>query len=109
MRAAARGKLYVCTRARVAHYHAPSARPNQFKYGVMVVRNGWFVWRRRWPKPGVVDRCKWWATTTLLAVCRAGNAVCGPKRVQALTETAGRFCGMGIVLLNPPRKQLAAD
>ena len=49
IRATRIGSLYVCTRARVAHYHAPSGRPNHFRYGCMVVRNGWFVWRRRKP------------------------------------------------------------
>ena len=37
------GKLYLNTAAKLNHYHAPSGRPNQFQYGKMVVRNGWYV------------------------------------------------------------------
>src|SRR5207247_932846 len=66
IQAGKRGVIYVCTKARLAHYHAPSGRPNQFRYGIMVVRNGWFVWRRRWPNPGFVSCCKWWAITSVL-------------------------------------------
>jgi GT2 family glycosyltransferase len=109
VRAAARGKLYVCTRATVAHYHAPGARPNQFRYGAMVVRNGWFVWRRRWPEPAKSDRWKWWATTAVLTLCRAWNGLAGPGRVGALTEAAGRCWGMAAVFVAPPRGQLKED
>src|SRR5581483_1058315 len=47
LRVAQQSPLFLCIRARVAHYHAAEGRPNQFRYGLMVVRNGWFVWRRR--------------------------------------------------------------
>ncbi|MGO8930992.1 MAG: glycosyltransferase family 2 protein [Limisphaerales bacterium] len=106
LRAGRQGPIYLCTQAQLAHYHAPSGRPLQFRYGVMVVRNGWVVWRRRWPNPRPTDRCKWWAITALLAACRIGNAVSGPKRSQAVTEFLGRLYGMLIVWVNPPRQQL---
>jgi GT2 family glycosyltransferase len=109
LRAGQEGPIYLCTLARLAHYHAPSGRPLQFRYGMMVVRNGWFVWRRRWPNPRLASRCKWWAITALLAACRLGNAVWGPKRSQALTEFLGRLCGMLMVWINPPREQLRSS
>jgi len=39
------GKLVVNTNAKLSHFHDPSGRPNKYRYGKMVVRNGWFVWR----------------------------------------------------------------
>ncbi len=102
VRAAQAAPLYLCTRARLAHYHAPSGRPNQFNYGEMVVRNGWLVWRRRWPQPPRTARLRWWATTALLTLCQLGEAVRGPERAQALTEACGRLSGMASVLWKRP-------
>ncbi len=100
--AAQDGALYLCTRARLAHHHAPAGRPNQFRYGEMVVRNGWLVWRKRWPQPPLRERVRWWSTTVLLWLCQLGDAVRGPQRAQALTEACGRACGMASVLWNSP-------
>lgn len=98
LRAAREAPLYLCTRARVAHYHAPSGRPNWFDYGEMVVRNGWFVWRRRWPDPPSLSNLRWWATTVMLTLCRIGDAVRGPARRQSFTEALGRMRGMVALL-----------
>lgn len=100
------GPLYLCTRARLAHYHAPSARPNQFRYGIMVVRNGWFVWRRRWPNPPWSARIRWWSITILMILCRLGDALRGPRRRQAVSEAAGRFWGIVQVLVRSPARDL---
>ncbi|MGK4569275.1 glycosyltransferase family 2 protein [Flavobacterium sp. 3HN19-14] len=51
IRLAKTGKLYLNTAARLHHYHDDSGRPNQYKYGKMVVRNGWYVWRVKNPNP----------------------------------------------------------
>lgn len=102
VRAAQDGPLYVCTRARLAHYHAPPGRPNQFHYGEMVVRNGWFVWRRRWPHPALIDRLRWWAITLLLIACRFGDVVRGPRRRQSLSEAIGRLFGIATLLISRP-------
>lgn len=96
------GPLYVCTRAQLSHYHAPSGRPNQFRYGTMVTRNGWFVWRRRWPNPQFWDRLRWWTITTLLILCRFGDALRGPRRPQALSEAIGRIWGLISVMRSKP-------
>lgn len=98
VRVAREAPLYLCTRARVAHYHAPLGRPNWFDYGEMVVRNGWFVWRRRWPNPPASSSLRWWATTIVLTLCRIGDTVRGPERKQSLTEALGRMRGMVAVL-----------
>ncbi|HEY6187677.1 MAG TPA: glycosyltransferase family 2 protein [Pyrinomonadaceae bacterium] len=108
LRAALRSPLYLCTRARIAHHHAPSGRPNQFRYGWMVVRNGWVVWRRRWPGPSIKNRMGWWATTMLLALCRLGEALRGPERTASLTEACGRFCAMASLLWKKPEEADAA-
>jgi GT2 family glycosyltransferase len=100
VRVAADGPLYLCTRANVNHYHASSGRPSRFRYGWMVVRNGWFVWRRRWPHPTLAGRARWWATTGLLTACQFGEVVRGPRRWQQFTEALGRVSGMTTVLFN---------
>jgi GT2 family glycosyltransferase len=99
IRAARLGPIVLCTRARLRHEHAPAGRPDAFRYGMMVVRNGWFVWRRRWPQPRLVDQLRWWATTLVLAGCRLGA---GGRRA-ALLETLGRLWAVPGVLLRPPR------
>jgi GT2 family glycosyltransferase len=102
LRAGREGSLWLCTRARLAHLHDAAGRPNRFRYGEMVVRNGWRVWRLRWPSPPWPDRGRWWATTLLLALCRVGDAVRGPGRAAAITEALGRFWGSVSLLWNRP-------
>ncbi len=105
LRVARQAPLFLCTRARIAHYHAAAGRPNQFHYGLMVVRNGWFVWRRRWPQPVLKDKFKWWAVTMLLTLCRLGDAIRGPQRQAALTEMFGRLWGAARLLWDAPSTQ----
>lgn len=68
LRVAKTGKLYLNTAARLNHFHAASGRPNQYKYGKMVVRNGWYVWRIKNPNPKLKDRLKWNAIIILLTI-----------------------------------------
>jgi GT2 family glycosyltransferase len=86
--------LFVCTKAQLEHHHDPAARPDAFRYGTMVVRNGWYVWRERWPTPSGLDRFKWWTTTALLTACRAADALRGSEGFAAVKEAAGRCWGM---------------
>lgn len=99
------GKLYLNTAARLEHHHAPSGRPNQYRYGKMVVRNGWYVWRIRTPKPSLKARFKWNAIVLLLASIRFSNAIFGKKdRMEAFTESMGRFAAyIGLVFSKPKR------
>jgi GT2 family glycosyltransferase len=64
------GKLYVNTNAQLGHFHDASGRPNKFLYGKMVVRNGWFVWRVKYPNPSFMARIKWNAIVLLLTFIR---------------------------------------
>ncbi|MGA7731708.1 MAG: glycosyltransferase [Chloroflexia bacterium] len=109
LRVARHQPLYLCTSARIEHYHAQTSRPGAHRYGVMVVRNGWYVWRQRWPNPLAPDRLRWWAITLLLAVSRLFDAARGPHRRQALMEALGRFRGMFSVLLRAPRPAYSHD
>jgi len=96
------GKLYVNTNACLAHYHDESGRPNKFSYGKMVVRNGWYVWRVKYPKPSFKARFKWNIITLLLAFIRLSNIFTTPKRKEALTEFSGRFAGWLSLFFNKP-------
>jgi GT2 family glycosyltransferase len=97
IRVAQIGRIYLCTRARLEHHHAAGGRPNQFKYGKMVVRNGWFVWRRRWPSPTFTAKVKWWLITLLLAFLRLIDV-----RNGGIKEAVGRFWGMLTLLYRKP-------
>lgn len=93
--------IYLCTTAQLAHYHEPAGRPDMFKYGVMVVRNGWYVWRKRWPSPPWQARLQWWATTLLLAACRLCDAR-GKHKIGGVQEAFGRVAGLVSVLRSAP-------
>ncbi len=102
LRASRLGPLWVCTSARLAHLHDPNGRPNQFTYGRMVVRNGWYVWRLGFPEPSLADRCRWWAITLLntgfrLLDWRTGHLLAG------ISDGFGRLAGVIGVLARPPR------
>lgn len=103
LRVSKTGKLYANTAARVAHYHDPSGRPNLYSYGKMVVRNGWYVWRVKYPSPRFLDRIKWNAVILVLMGVRATNIVSSNKRQEALTEAVGRFSGWLSLWFNPPK------
>jgi GT2 family glycosyltransferase len=103
LRASKLGKLVVNTAARLSHHHAPQGRPNDFKYGLMVVRNGYYVWRVKNPNPVLRDRFKWHVITILLWTIRATNIITGPNRSEALMETLGRKMGWLSLWFNPPK------
>ena len=109
LRAAQLGKLYINTKAQLEHHHEPAGRPNMFKYGRMVVRNGYYVWLVKNPRPNFKDRFKWHAITLLLLSVRATNVITGPKRVPALMETIGRKIGYFELWIRPqlPKKHKA--
>ena len=96
------GPLAINTKVLLEHHHAAGGRPNTFKYGKMVVRNGHYVWRVKNPRPRAVDRFKWHAITLLLISIRALNIMTGPKRKQAFFETVGRKWGWLSLWFNAP-------
>ncbi|WP_090839315.1 glycosyltransferase family 2 protein [Olleya namhaensis] len=106
IRLAKLGPIYINTRARLAHYHDGSGRPNQYNYGKMVVRNSWYVWRVKYAKPSFKARFKFYATTILLMTIRGTNSITSQEKRKALTETLGRFVGLISLIFNKPSIQL---
>jgi GT2 family glycosyltransferase len=102
LRALQSGQNYIATAAQLNHYHDASGRPNRYAYGKMVVRNGWFVWRVKYPKPSFTAKLKWHAITLLLAFIRLTNVLTTSKRTEAFTESMGRFVGwLGLFFSKP--------
>lgn len=106
IRVAKIGKLYLNTSAQLNHYHDASGRPNQYKYGKMVVRNGWYVWRIKNPKPLFDAKLKWHSITILLTIIRFSNTFTTTKRKQAFTEALGRTVGWWSLLWDKPTLNL---
>lgn len=97
------GKLYVNTNAKLEHYHEPSGRPNQYKYGKMVVRNGWYVWRVKYTHPSIIARFKWNVNIWLLIGIRFTNIFTSKNKNEAFTESLGRAVGWFSLVLNKPK------
>ncbi|GAA4942916.1 glycosyltransferase family 2 protein [Algibacter agarivorans] len=97
------GKLYVNTSAQLYHYHDDSGRPNKYAYGKMVVRNGWYVWRVKYPNPNFKARIKWHATSLLLTIIRFTNVITTNKKKEAFTESLGRVVGWVSLFFNKPK------
>jgi len=100
------GKNVITTKARLSHYHDQSGRPNKYQYGKMVTRNGWYVWRVKYPNPSFVARFKWNAISLLLIIIRFSNVFNTTKRIEALTESIGRIVGLTSLLFNKPKIEL---
>lgn len=105
LRVAKTGKLYLNTAAKLNHYHAASGRPNQFYYGKMVVRNGWYVWRVKNPNPLLKHQWKWHAITLLLTFIRFSNTFTSNQRKVAFTEACGRMIGWWSLIFNKPKEK----
>lgn len=97
------GQLYLNTNAKLEHHHDASGRPNQFNYGKMVVRNGWYVWRTKNPNPKLIHILKWHTITILLTSIRFVNILTTKKRKEAFTESLGRTSGWFSLLHNKPK------
>lgn len=97
------GKNVIATNAQLYHYHDQSGRPNKFQYGKMVVRNGWYVWRLKYPRPSYKAIFKWNAIVGLLIIIRFSNIFTTRNRKEAFTEFAGRMTGWLSLIINKPR------
>jgi GT2 family glycosyltransferase len=106
LRAAKTGKLYLNTKAKLNHYHEASGRPNQYQYGKMVVRNGWYVWRVKNSKPLLKDKFKWHAITLLLTIIRFSNTFTAKNREEAFTESLGRIIGWWSLFFSKPKREI---
>jgi len=96
------GKLYVNTNAQLGHFHNQSGRPNKYQYGKMVVRNGWYVWRVKYPNPSLKAKFKWNVIVILLTFIRFSNIFTTDKRMESFTEFIGRTVGWFSLLVNKP-------
>jgi GT2 family glycosyltransferase len=103
LRLAKTGKLYINTNAQLSHYHHASGRPNKFTYGKMVIRNGWYVWRVKYPSPPLKAKIKWHATAILLTKIRLLNVITTSNRKEAFTESLGRIVGWFSLIFNAPK------
>ena len=103
LRVAKVGKLYLNTSAQLNHYHDASGRPNQYQYGKMVVRNGWYVWRVKNSKPSCNAKLKWHSITILLTIIRFSNTFTTVMRKEAFTEALGRMAGWWSLIFNKPK------
>ncbi|MFK7030536.1 glycosyltransferase family 2 protein [Flavobacterium oreochromis] len=103
IRASKLGELYCNTNAKLVHHHAPSGRPNMVKYGKMVVRNGWYVWRVKNPNPKWIDRYKWHLITGVLLLIRMTNILKGSKKKEAFQESLGRIWGWISIFVKKPQ------
>jgi GT2 family glycosyltransferase len=102
------GRLLTNTAAKVSHHHADSGRPHTYTFGKMVVRNGWYVWRLKHPKPGIQNTIKWHIITLLLAFFRLSNVLTtnSLKRKQAWGDFCGRIVAwVELLLFKPPLPQ----
>jgi GT2 family glycosyltransferase len=106
LRVAKTGKLYLNTKAQLNHYHEASGRPNQYQYGKMVVRNGWYVWRIKNPKPSLNAKLKWHTITILLTIIRFSNTFTAKNRKEAFTEALGRIIGWWSLIFSKPKRDI---
>lgn len=98
LRASKIGKLYVNTDARVLHFHEESGRPDYFKYGKMVIENGFYVWKLKYPKSGIKAKIKYIFIDITLMLIRLVNGVSGDK--NGIKDSLGRLCGLWNSLIN---------
>lgn len=98
------GKNVINTKVQLSHFHNPSGRPNQYRYGKMVSRNGWYVWRIKNPNPKLKDRFKWNAITLLLILIRFSNIVTEKNKKTVFAEVVGRKIGWLSLLFNKPKQ-----
>ncbi|MDO3695135.1 glycosyltransferase [Wenyingzhuangia sp. chi5] len=102
LRLAKKGKIYINTAARLEHHHDVAGRPNQFNYGKMVTRNGWYVWRVKYKNPSIIARLKWNAIAIVLMKLRFINVFTSSKKIEAFTEAIGRCYGLLTLIFNKP-------
>jgi GT2 family glycosyltransferase len=100
------GSLYVNTNAQLEHHHEVLGRPNTFKYGKMVLRNGWYIWKMKYPNPTFKSRLKWHLTAILLMKLTFIGVFTSKQKKDAFTEGFGRLVGWWSVLFNAPKHEL---
>ena len=102
IRAQKYGANLICTKAQLIHNHAPQGRPDYYKYGKMVIRNGWYVWRVKFPNPTFKSKLKWHATAFVLTLVRLSNSITSKSKGDAFLESVGRIVGWWSLLIKKP-------
>lgn len=97
------GKLYVNTNAKCEHHHDPLGRPNFYKYGKMVIWNGWRVWRVSNPNPKLLESIKWWIISILLSYLRLGHVIKSKRKKDAFLDFLGRKVSLLKLIYSKPR------
>tara|TARA_R110001583_G_scaffold162719_1_gene314978 strand:- start:32680 stop:33678 length:999 start_codon:yes stop_codon:yes gene_type:complete len=105
LRASQLGQLYVNTSAQLEHHHEEAGRPNKFTYGKMVVRNGWYVWRVKYPNPTIKATLLFHLNVILLIKLRFVNSLYATDKKEAFTEALGRLVGWFSLFLKKPKIQ----
>ncbi|CDF80025.1 glycosyltransferase (GT2) [Formosa agariphila KMM 3901] len=95
------GKNVIDTKVQLSHFHDAAGRPNMFKYGKMVLRNGWYVWRVKYSNPSFKAKFKWYAIHGVLIIIRFFNVITN-NRKAALTDALGRTIGWWSLIFNKP-------
>jgi len=103
LRLAKLGSLFVNTSAQLEHHHEASGRPNRYRYGKMVIRNGWYIWRVKYPKPTLKAMFKWHLTAILLMKLTFLGAFKATDKKQVFLEGLGRFVGWWSLFIKKPK------
>ncbi|MCH4821568.1 glycosyltransferase [Gramella lutea] len=103
LRASRIGQLYVNTAAQVNHLHEASGRPDHFKYGKMMIRNGFYVWKVKNPKPGLKASFKWNIINLLLLIIRFSNILNSKDHKRSFNESLGRSAGLVSLIFSKPK------
>ena len=105
LRASKIGNLYVNTAAKLEHHHEEAGRPNEYRYGKMVVRNGYYVWRVKYSNPSFNDILLFHLNVLLLMKISFINGLFSSNKKQELTESIGRLAGWLSLFFNKPKIQ----
>src|SRR5690606_28394559 len=97
------GQLYLNTGAQVYHLHEEGGRPDHFKYGKMVIRNGFYVWKVKYSDPTLKATWKWHTTSLILTLSRLGNIITTTKKKEAFMESLGRITGWWSLMFDKPK------
>lgn len=92
LRASKIGQLYVNTAAQVEHLHDEGGRPDYFKYGRMVIENGYQVWKLKYPQSSSIASFKFWTIHFILLMIRFVNGF--NKDQNGLDDARGRLRGL---------------
>lgn len=84
------GSLYIDTNLNVFHFHDPIGRPNFYKFGQMVVKNGWYVWKQKYQSFNFYDSLRWYLIEFINAFSRLLGVFNASSRVDSFLDFSGR-------------------